>query len=77
MVKLGAIVAWILVVYGVLRFSVGFYVAYFFVSDEDYVWATKRYIGTASSGEAMDQGVLVFVVGLVIGLIVKIAKKAA
>ncbi len=51
----------------------GFFVALGFDGD-NYIAASKRYLGRASSGEAIDQGFMWLVAGVVIGLIVKIAK---
>ena len=74
MVILGSIIAWVAVALGALRAAMGFYVAFSFSGDTN-VAASARYLGTANSGEAINEGMVVFVVGVVIGLLVEIAKK--
>ena len=75
-VKLGSIIAWILIAAGSVRLALGFFVALGF-EGADYVAASKRYLGSTSSGEAIDQGFMWLVAGAVIGLLVKISKKTA
>jgi hypothetical protein len=74
MVKLAEVVAWVIIVFGLFRAATGFFIASRF-SGEDYAFATKRYLGSTTTGEAIDQGLVIFVVGLVIGLLAKIANK--
>ena len=72
--KIGSFLAWALVVLGALRFAMGLYVAITFESNESMVAASKRYLATANSGEAITEGILMFGVGIVIGLVAQIAK---
>ncbi len=74
MLKLGSIIAWILIAYGLLRVALGFFVAFRF-SAEDNAAAAGRYLAGANSGEAINEGMVMFVVGVVIGILVKIAEK--
>lgn len=69
-IKAGSIIAWLLVVAGLMRVVMGFIIA----SSDNYVAATKRYLGSGTTGEAIDKGFMWLVVGVVIGLLVQIAK---
>ena len=73
MLKLGSIIAWLLIVCGVVRTAMGFFVAFSFSADGNAAAAT-RYLAASNSGEAINEGMVVFVVGIVIGLLVRIAK---
>jgi hypothetical protein len=74
MIKLGSIVAWLLVISGALRAGMGFYVAYNFSGDAN-IAAAKRYLGTVNSGEAIDKGLTWLLVGVFLGVLVNIAKR--
>lgn len=73
MLTLGNIVAWLALVLGALRMALGVFVASF---DDPATRATAaaRYLGSATSGEAIDQGIKVFLFGLVLGILVKIGR---
>ena len=73
-IRLGAFAAWIILIAGFMRFAMGLFVATMFDSQESMIAATRRYLGTTSSGEAMDQGILALVIGIALGLLVEIAK---
>ena len=72
-VKLGTIVASILVFIGALRAGIGFLVAYG-SSTEQSTAIAQRYLATASTGEAIDRGLWMFLTGVVVGLLSTIAK---
>ncbi len=76
MLKLGLILAWILVFFGGLRTAMGFYVAFAFTAEQN-AFASGRYLGTINSGEAINQGMVMLVVGVAVGLLVKIAQRKA
>lgn len=73
MLLLGHIVAWLALVFGLLRLGVGFFVASF---DDPMARAeaAAQYLGSSTSGEAMDQGIMVAVFGIVLGVMVKIGR---
>ncbi len=52
----------------------GLYVGTQFGGEDNFA-ASQRYLATSNSGEAVNQGMIILVVGVVIGLLVKIAKK--
>lgn len=52
----------------------GFFVAFTFDTHESMVAASKRYLATANSGEAINQGMWMLAAGVVFGLLAKIAK---
>ncbi|MBY5973680.1 hypothetical protein KUV28_15080 [Ferrimonas balearica] len=73
MLTVGKIVAWLALALGVLRTAMGFFVA----SIDDpasRTAAASRYLGSATSGEAIDQGIKIFVFGLALGILVKIGR---
>lgn len=74
MIRVGSIIAWLLLAFGTLKIAMGFYVAINFNGEENAFYA-QRYLAASNSGEAINEGMIVFGVGLVIGLLVKMAKK--
>ena len=73
MLTLGNIVAWLALVLGVLRAAMGLFVASF-DDPASRAAAASRYLVSATSGEAIDQGIKVFLFGLVLGILVKIGR---
>ncbi|MEL6104348.1 MAG: hypothetical protein AAFR68_23995, partial [Pseudomonadota bacterium] len=57
-VWLGRALAWGLLLLGAARVGVGFYIANSFSDQAAYEAATRRYIGSGTTGEAIDQGLL-------------------
>ena len=76
MVRFASIIAWLLIGLGALRAAMGYFVAIYFVDDGDMVLAARRYLGT-SPADAQDSGFLVLIAGVVLGLLVKIAKRGS
>ncbi|WP_424982166.1 hypothetical protein [Maritalea sp. S77] len=52
----------------------GFYVATAYNTQESMIAASERYLSTSNSGEAINQGMLLVMAGMVPGLLAKIAK---
>lgn len=76
MLKLGSILAWFLTVAGGMRVAFGLLLA-LGVSAEDNAAAARMILAAANTGEAINEGMVALVVGVVIGLLVKIAKNTA
>lgn len=76
MIRLGSIIAWTLLLLGGIRAVLALVLA-LGVSDADNAMVSARYLATANTGEAIDQGLKMLVVGVVIGLLVRIAKNRA
>lgn len=72
-IRCGSVIAWILVLLGVLRTAMGFFAA-FSPSVVEIPAALERYLGAAALGDAIADGVMYFVAGIVLGLLVQIAK---
>ena len=70
-IRLGSFVAWALVVLGSIRVLFGLLIA-FGTSAADKAVAERNILGSATSGEAIDQGLIALVAGVVIGLLVRI-----
>ncbi len=76
MLTLGNFGAWLAMVLGALRTATGLFVASF-DDPASRAAAASRYLGSATSGEAIDQGIKVFLFGLVLGILVKIGRSMA
>lgn len=72
-VKLGKLIAGLLLIYGALRLVMGIWVATAFESRESMLAASRRYLATENSGDAIDQGMILIVAGVILGLLAKIA----
>lgn len=70
----GTFLAWAMVILGAFRVSLGLFVAIGF-DGEQMLAASRRYLGAANSGEVIDQGIITLAAGIVVGLLVEIAKK--
>lgn len=77
MVFLGRLLAWALITLGSLRVAIGFYVASLYDDQAAYQAAASRYLGSAGSGEAIDQGLIAIGVGIGFGLLARIARRSA
>jgi hypothetical protein len=75
MIVLGKLLALGLVGFGSFRVAIGFYVANAFSEESAWEAANARYLGSLTSGEAIDQGLLYIAAGTVVGLLVRIAAK--
>lgn len=73
-IKTGKIIAWLLVILGIIKLSLGFYVAIAFEDPSEMIAASRRYLASNNSGEAIDNGFKYLISGVVLGLLVKIAK---
>ena len=56
----------------------GFLVASFYDDPEQYTFAVKRYLGSvSSSGEAIDRGIYVIVIGIALGVLTDISSSVS
>lgn len=69
MILLGKIIAWAMVLIGSARIAVGLWVANTFIEPEAYAAATARYIGSGTTGDAIDGGIILVILGVCLGLI--------
>lgn len=74
-VRLGRILAWALIILGSIRAGLGALVAFGTSDLASYQAATRRYIGSGTTGEAIDQGLMWVAAGIVVGLLVPIADR--
>lgn len=65
--KFWKFIAMAMIALGFLRAAMGFWVASF----DDYEAAAMRYLGSASSGDAIDQGLILLVIGLFARFVLK------
>jgi ABC-type Mn2+/Zn2+ transport system permease subunit len=72
--RAGSVIAWIAVVFGAVRVLMGFAIAFMFDLEQNAA-ASRRYLATANSGEAIEDGSAMFLTGIIIGLLVQIAKQ--
>lgn len=73
MIFLGRLISWGLVLFGGVRIALGFWVANTFVTRAEWEAANRRYLGSQTSGDAIDQGFVLIAVGVAFGLLVRIA----
>ena len=71
--KLGRFAAWIMLLLGSSRLIMGFLVAWQFDDVESRAAATRRYIGSGTSGEAIEQGFIVILIAIAVGILVEIS----
>lgn len=76
-VWLGRIAAWGLVIFGALRVAMGLWVATAFEDQATFEAATARYIGSGTTGDAIDRGVMMIGAGILFGLLAKIAAEVS
>ena len=74
-VWLGTVLAWPLLLVGAMRFGVGVLVATAFSDPVAYADAIRRCLGSGTTGEAIDQGLVLFAACIVIGLLTRAAAK--
>ncbi len=67
----GKVIAWLAIALGLIRISMGLFVATQYDGHAD---AIARYLGSVeTSGDAIDQGLITLVIGVVVGLLAHIA----
>ena len=76
-VNIGKVIAWGLIIVGAFRGAMGYHVAYNFVEPAAYAAATARYLGSSTSGEAINQGMMAFALGVAFGLLAHIASNSS
>ena len=74
-VKLGNLLAWTLLILGIVRAGIGWFVAFTFTDPTEFAAAQARYIGSGTTGQAVEQGLMWAAIGIVIGLLVRIAER--
>ncbi len=75
LVRLGRIIAWALIIFGGVRVAMGLYVAQNFAEPAAYAAATARYLGSATSGETIDRGLMWIAAGVAFGLLARAASR--
>lgn len=71
MIKVASVLAYIFLLLGAVRGGLGLVLA---ISFDDHSFAARRYLGAQGTGEAIDQGLVLFVVGVVLWLLVRILR---
>lgn len=61
---------------GAIKIGLGVYVARNFPDPADYEAATRRYVGSGTTGDAIDQGIMFCGAGVVIGLLAHFVAKS-
>ena len=74
-VWIGRLFASALILFGLLRIAMGYYVASGFPDQHDYEAASRRYLGSGTSGEAIDQGLTYLALGLAAAFLVRLIAK--
>lgn len=73
-IRLGGLIAWLALIFGVLRAGTGLYVAFTADTPAALAAMSARYLGSATSGEAIDQGISTLVFGVALGILAQIGK---
>lgn len=68
--RIGGIVAWLAFVVGALRVAMGLFVAF----SESREELAPYFLGSRTSGEAIDRGLMVLVFGIGLGILVEISR---
>lgn len=69
--KAGREIAWLAVAFGGLRIALGFGLA------GGNAEAARLYLGSATTGEAIDQGLMLVVFGIALGILTEISRSVA
>lgn len=72
-IRCGGLIAWGLVVWGTLRTALGLFMG-LSTGEINLPPVAVRYFGTDISDDSITHGMMIFVAGIVIGLLVQIAK---
>ncbi len=72
-IRCGGLISWLLVLLGLLHTAAGVFVT-FSTSDIEMPAAVASHLASVTSGDAIIEGVMVFAAGIVMGLLVQIAK---
>lgn len=73
-VKVGTVIAWLATIGGLAKMALSYWLAYSTETHEEMVAVSKRYLATETTGEAINESTLLFVFGILVGLLVHIAK---
>ena len=73
MLKSGKILAWLCIIFGAVRLSLALWVSATFETQEAMIAASRRYLATENSGEAIDRALYTLAFGIVLGVLAKIA----
>ena len=73
-VKVGSVIAWLATIGGFAKMVLSYWLAYSVQTHEEMVAVSKRYLATETTGEAINESTLLFVFGILVGLLVHIAK---
>jgi hypothetical protein len=67
--RAGRVVAWLAIIFGVLRIALALFVVQ--SGDPSLV---PRYLGSGTTGQAIDQGLYVLIFGIVVGVLTDISR---
>lgn len=75
--RVGKIVAHLIFWLGLLRVTIGFFVAFGTADMESNRIATSRYLGAGTSGEAINEGIIAILLAVALGVLCEISSKRA
>jgi chromate transport protein ChrA len=73
-IRFGAVIAWFCTILGSIRVILGFLMAFNSISSEQMKAAARQYLAAPTTGEAINEGMIMVVFGVALGLLVQIAK---
>jgi hypothetical protein len=69
--RVGVVVAWLALLLGASRFAMGMLVAFKLYPAE---FEASRYLGSTTPGEAVNQGLLVLLIAIALGILTEISR---
>lgn len=75
MIFLGKLISWSLVGLGLITIGIGFWIADTAPTMAENAQLSARYLATENSGDGIDRGLVMVGVGVVFGLLTKIAQR--
>jgi hypothetical protein len=75
MIFLGKLIAMLLVGFGLFNIGVGFWIADTASTMAENAQLSARYLATENSGDGVDRGIVMVGVGVVFGLLTRIAQR--
>ncbi|MEL7429314.1 MAG: hypothetical protein AAFN43_04875 [Pseudomonadota bacterium] len=74
-IRAGQVMAWLMVVSSSMRILFSLFLVFSDSTTEEMAAASRHFLGTSTTGEAIDEALIMFAGGIVLGLLVEIAKK--
>lgn len=71
--KIGKFIAWFLFVTSSLHVALAFSIAFFTTTQESWIAYSRRYLGSKTTGQSIDQGLKLVFLAIALGILVEIS----